>query len=74
MKTLKLVSNNKAPQPRVDLTNQVTQQGAKTIEVIIRDAESKMQIAVVCMKRALLAKYMHEQKVFANNGKWIVEV
>ena len=51
-----------------------TCQGALRIKVLVRDKETKEPIREQYIKRALLAFLLHQGKVIANNGQWIIEV
>lgn len=51
-----------------------TCQGSLKIKVLVRDKETKEPIREQYIKRALLAKLLHEGQVFGLNGQFIIEV
>lgn len=52
----------------------LTDQGSRTIKVLLRDKVEGIIRGERDIPRAMLARLMHEDKVFAEHGKFIVEI
>ena len=57
-----------------DSVQPVTNQGALRIRVDVRDIISKEPMYTGYIKRALLAKLMHENRIISVQGRFTIEV